>query len=48
MVLAGLSADGETTVSDSGHIARGYDSFDVCLRTLGASVRLEEDNCARE
>ena len=38
MVLAGLSAEGETTVSDSGHIERGYDDFAGCLQALGASV----------
>ena len=38
MLLAGLSAEGETTVSDSGHIERGYDDFAGCLRTLGVSV----------
>lgn len=39
MVLAGLCAEGESTVSDSGHIERGYDDFDGCLRQLGADVQ---------
>ena len=43
MVLAGLSAEGETTVSDSGHIARGYDDFAFCLRALGADVACDDD-----
>ena len=38
MVLAGLSAEGASTVSDGGHIERGYDDFDGCLRRLGADV----------
>ena len=46
MVLAGLSADGETSVSDSGHIARGYDDFAGCLRQLGADA--EQSECPAE
>lgn len=42
MVLAGLSAEGETEVSDSGHIERGYDGFASCLRSLGADIRRED------
>ena len=38
MILAGLSAEGETTVFDSGHIDRGYDDLAGCLRQLGADV----------
>ncbi len=44
MILAGLSAEGETRVSDSGHIERGYDDFAGCLRALGAGV----ERCAGE
>ena len=44
MVLAGLSAEGETTVSDSGHIERGYEFFAESLRKLGADAhRIAED-----
>lgn len=43
MVLAGLSAEGETQVFDSGHIERGYERFDECLRALGADVKRLED-----
>ena len=42
MVLAGLCAEGESTVSDSGHIERGYDDFAGCLRQLGADVQRRE------
>lgn len=38
LVIAGLGADGETTVSDAHHIARGYDDFAGKLRSLGAEV----------
>lgn len=40
MIVAGLSADGETVISDEGHIRRGYDSFDSCLRSIGADISL--------
>jgi UDP-N-acetylglucosamine 1-carboxyvinyltransferase len=39
LVLAGLAAQGETTVMGSHHIDRGYPSFDEALRALGADVR---------
>ena len=38
LVLAGLRADGRTTVSDAHHIDRGYDDFVGKLSKLGASV----------
>lgn len=41
MIIAGLSAEGETTVIDVGHVKRGYESFDACLRSLGADVLIE-------
>lgn len=41
MVVAGLSADGETVIFDDGHITRGYERFDVRLRALGADIFLE-------
>ncbi len=40
MIVAGLAAEGETLVRDTGHIRRGYEAFDRCLRDLGADVRL--------
>ena len=39
MIVAGLSADGETEILDNGYINRGYDRFDACLSALGADVR---------
>ena len=41
MIVAGLTAGGETCVIDAGHITRGYDSFDDRLCALGAEVWIE-------
>lgn len=38
LVLAGLAADGVTTVSDPSHIDRGYDNFVGRLGSLGAKI----------
>jgi UDP-N-acetylglucosamine 1-carboxyvinyltransferase len=38
LVLAGLVADGETTVSGLEHVDRGYDDFVGRLSSLGASI----------
>ena len=42
LVLAGLVADGLTTVSDVQHIDRGYEGFVDKLVSLGADVRREK------
>ena len=42
MLVAGLAAEGETTVCDTGHIRRGYEDFDGCLRSLGADIVLTQ------
>lgn len=39
LVVAGLKAEGTTTVSGLCHIDRGYADFDRKLRALGASIR---------
>jgi UDP-N-acetylglucosamine 1-carboxyvinyltransferase len=39
LVLAGLRADGETTVTNAEHIDRGYDGFPEKLAVLGADIR---------
>ena len=44
MVLAGLSAEGETLVYDQGHIERGYAHFAESLSRLGADVRRTEED----
>jgi UDP-N-acetylglucosamine 1-carboxyvinyltransferase len=38
LVLAGLAADGETTVLDPHHVERGYADLPGKLRALGADV----------
>jgi len=38
VMLAGLCADGETTIDDAGHLDRGYENLPVQLNSLGASV----------
>ncbi|MDP1877734.1 MAG: UDP-N-acetylglucosamine 1-carboxyvinyltransferase [Actinomycetota bacterium] len=42
LALAGLVAEGETTVYGVGHIDRGYAGFVPALRSLGADVRRDE------
>ena len=42
MVLAGLHADGITTVENCAHIDRGYERLEGMLETLGARITREE------
>ena len=42
MIVAGLTAEGETRVFDEGHIRRGYERFDARLRALGADICLDQ------
>jgi UDP-N-acetylglucosamine 1-carboxyvinyltransferase len=42
LVLAGLVADGVTTVSDVHHIDRGYEQFVEAMQALGADIRRRE------
>ena len=46
LVLAGLAADGYTTVEDIKYIERGYEDFDEKLRGLGAMI--EKVNTEKE
>jgi UDP-N-acetylglucosamine 1-carboxyvinyltransferase len=39
LVLAGLAAEGETTISNIGHLDRGYERFVEKFRALGANIR---------
>ena len=39
MVLAGLRAEGVTTVRELRHIDRGYESIEKCFESLGADIR---------
>ena len=41
MILAGLAADGVTTVADDGHIDRGYEKIECVLQSLGADIGRE-------
>lgn len=40
LVLAGLCAEGYTTIEDIHYIQRGYENFDEKLRKLGATIRI--------
>jgi len=46
LVLAGLAAEGETTVGDVYHIDRGYERFCDKLASLGADIRRASDGVA--
>ena len=39
LVIAGLAADGETEVTHTHHITRGYENIEYYLTTLGAEVK---------
>ena len=39
MVIAGLAAEGETTVEDVHYIERGYENIIGKLRGIGADIR---------
>lgn len=38
LVLAGLAAEGETIVDNIYHVDRGYEYFEKCLQSIGASI----------
>jgi UDP-N-acetylglucosamine 1-carboxyvinyltransferase len=38
LTIAGLRADGATTVIDASHIDRGYDGFVPKMQALGANI----------
>ncbi len=42
LIIAALSAEGESDILDSGHVARGYERFDSCLASLGADIELTD------
>ena len=39
-MLAALSAEGESIVDNIRYIQRGYEDFDIKLRSLGADIRV--------
>ncbi len=48
LVLAGLRAQGCTTVANAEHIDRGYEMFEMRLAQLGAEVRRADDGMTYE
>jgi len=44
MVLAGLKAEGVTTISNVEHILRGYENIIEKLKNIGADIELIEEN----
>ena len=42
MVVAGLAAQGETSISEIDHIDRGYEKIEKAYAQLGACIRREE------
>ena len=46
LVVAGLVADGETLISDTFHVDRGYDDLPGRLRSLGADIERQHDDDA--
>lgn len=48
LVLAGLSAEGTTEVTNAEHIFRGYENIDEKLKALGADVSRAEEEKADE
>ena len=48
LVVAGLMANGETTVEKLHHIDRGYESFEYKLRALGAKIQRIDDETSIE
>jgi len=41
LIIAAMSAEGESRVFDSGHVERGYDGLEVALSSLGADITKE-------
>lgn len=42
LILAGLSAEGQTHVNNAQYILRGYENIEQKLRALGANIKLEK------
>ena len=38
LVVAGLGAEGETVITESHHIDRGYEDFVARMRSIGADI----------
>jgi UDP-N-acetylglucosamine 1-carboxyvinyltransferase len=49
LVIAGLAAEGITTIDDIVYIQRGYEEFDEKLRSLGAEIeKINSDKEAKK
>ena len=48
LVVAGLGAEGETTIDAVHHIDRGYEKIEACLQTLGARIERSADSGSTE
>jgi UDP-N-acetylglucosamine 1-carboxyvinyltransferase len=44
MVLAGLKAEGTTTITNVEHILRGYENIIEKLKNIGADIELIDEN----
>lgn len=44
LVVAGLSADGATTIDGLSHLYRGYENIEKCLTSVGAEIKRVERN----
>ena len=42
MIIAGIIADGETEISNLGHIDRGYEDIEEKFRNIGADIERVE------
>lgn len=42
LVLAGLIAEGKTTINQADHILRGYENINTKLSKVGAKIKIEE------
>ena len=45
LVIAGLIAEGTTTINDVEHILRGYEGIIEKLTNVGANIKIEENTC---
>ena len=47
LVIAGLVAEGKTTIDEAEHILRGYEGIIEKLTNVGATIKLEENTCKK-
>ena len=44
LIIGALSANDETVITDTGHIARGYENITDNLRSIGAQIKRCEND----